>query len=396
MKSFRHFCSGYVSVRLTGLSPERFFNLCGASGLELFNVSFTGEYYKFNMRAKDFLSCGPFARKAKVRLKILKKFGLPFFLQKNRGRKMWAAGFFSFFLLLYVMSLFVWDIEYRGNLTYTDDTLTHYLETLDVSCGILKKNIACEELEKNLRNEFQGITWVSARLSGTRLYIQIKENEVPLEIPEKDETPGDLIAAYDGVITSMVVRSGIALVKAGDTVTKGQVLVSGRIPITNDANEVVTEHYVHSDADIVAQVRRGETKEIPLWYERFEKTGNVRKGLSLNMFGKSFVWILPNFRNTEWRTVTEEGKLCLFGDFYLPVNYGLITSVEVSSYEEKHSDKQLEEMAEGYKNEISEKLIEKGVQIIENNVKILVNGSVCRFEAELLTEEAIGERSMIN
>ena len=396
MKTFRHFCSGYVSVRLTGLSPERFFNLCGASGLELYNVSYTGEYYKFNIKAQDFFSCGPFAKKAKVRLKIIKKCGLPFFLQKNRGRKMWAAGFISFFLLLYIMSLFVWDIDYRGNLTYTDDTLNHYLETLNITCGILKSKVSCEEIEKNLRNEYQGITWVSARLSGTRLYIHIKENEVPLEIPVKDETPGDLVADYDGVVTSIVVRSGIALVKAGDMVTKGQVLVSGRIPITNDAGEVMTEHYVRSDADIKGRVVRAEAKEFPIWYKRSEKTGNVRRGLFLNVFDKSFVWILPNFRNTEWKTVTEVGKLCLFGDFYLPVNYGLITSMEVSSYEEKYNEKQLNEMAEQYKNELSENLMEKGVQIIENNVKILVNGSVCRFEAEFLTEESIGERSMIN
>ena len=31
--------------------------------------------------------------------------------------------------------------------------------------------------------------------------------------------------------------------------------------------------------------------------------------------------------------------------------------------------------------------MEKGVQIIENNVKILVNGSSCRFEVNMQTEE---------
>ena len=33
--------------------------------------------------------------------------------------------------------------------------------------------------------------------------------------------------------------------------------------------------------------------------------------------------------------------------------------------------------------------MEKGVQIIENNVKILVNGSSCRFEVTMRTEESI-------
>lgn len=396
MRFFGQFCFGCVRVRLSGASPERFFNLCGSADIEIWDVSFVQGEYEFFIKIKDFFSCRPFAKKSKVRLRIIKKFGLPFFLHKNKNRKLWAVGFFSFFIFLYVLSLFVWDINYKGNVTYTDDVLEHYLETLDVSCGIRKKTISCEELEAALRNEFEGITWVSARLSGTRLYIHIKENEVMLEIPIKDETPGDLIAAYDGMISSIVVRSGIAMVKAGDMVEKGQVLVSGRIPITNDGEEVVAEHYVRSDADITGIVKHTETKEINLWHRRDEPTGRKRKGLMVNAFDKSFVWLLPNFRNTEWKTVTETKKLCLFGDFYLPLQYGLITSVEVSPYDEKYSESELSAMAEEYKNEVSEKMVEKGVQIIENNVRILMNGSKCRFEVELLAEESMEERSTVN
>ena len=60
-----------------------------------------------------------------------------------------------------------------------------------------------------------------------------------------------------------------------------------------------------------------------------------------------------------------------------------------SPHEEKYTQEQILALADAYKNRLTENLMEKGVHIIENNVKILVNGSVCRFEAELLTEEAI-------
>ena len=108
----------------------------------------------------------------------------------------------------------------------------------------------------------------------------------------------------------------------------------------------------------------------------------------MNIKEHSFVWLLPNFRNTEWKTVTEIRKIRLFGDFYLPMELGFITSGEVSSYDVKYTEKE-EELGEAYKNEIAEKLMEKGVQIIENNVKILVNGSSCRFEVTMRTEESI-------
>lgn len=391
MNYLRHYLAGYLRVRLTGLSPERFFNLCRSAGIGIWNVNFENGTYSFCMAAKDFPACRPMVKKAKVRLAIKKKFGLPFFLQKNRRRKLWAAGFLSFFLFLYVLSLFVWDIEYQGNVKYTDDVLGHFLETLDIRCGIRKSGISCEDLESAIRNEFNGITWVSARLSGTRLYVHVKENDVPLTIPVKDETPRDLVASYGGVITSMVVRSGKAVVKPGDTVEPGQLLVSGRIPITDDGGTEIAARYVRSDADIIARVSRTEEKRIPMWHKRTEKTGRKRPGLFLNAFGRTFVWMFPNVWKTEWETVMEEHTLRVAKDFYLPVRYGWITSKEISSYDEKYSETELSAMAEEYKNEVSENLIEKGVQIIENNVKILVNGSECLFRAELVTEEPITE-----
>lgn len=389
MKRLHRFCSGYLKLRMTGASPERFFNLCAAAELSVWNVTSRDGTYFFCMGIRDFLACRPYVRKAGVKLSILKKAGLPFFLYRNRKRKLWAAGFLTFFLCLYLLSFFVWDIGYQGNLKYTDDELGHYLESIGVRCGILKSNVSCEELEEALRGEFNGITWVSARLSGTRLYIHVKENDVPLELPVKDESPCDLTAEADGTITSMIVRSGLPMVKPGDTVEKGQLLVTGRIPITDDGGTVVAEHYVHSDADIIAVRTRVETKEISLWHRREEPTGKVRKGLTALVGKHCFVWLLPNFRNTEWKTVTRYEKIRLFGDFYLPIRLGAVTSYEISPYDEKYTEQELSALAAAYQNEVSENLIEKGVHIIENNVKILVNGSTCRFEVTLQTEESI-------
>ena len=78
--------SGYIRLRLTGRSPERFFNLCGASGLEIWDASFERGSYLFSMKIRDFLACRPFVRKAGVRVRIQEKRGLPFFLHRSRAR----------------------------------------------------------------------------------------------------------------------------------------------------------------------------------------------------------------------------------------------------------------------------------------------------------------------
>ena len=389
MRGWYRYLRGYVFLRMIGLSPERFLNLCCSAGLELWQVRQEKDGCLFFMDLPSFLRCRPYAKKSGIRLFVLKRIGLPFVLRRNRTRGLWAAGFLAFFCLLFGLSLFLWDIEYQGNTAYTDSQLDHSLNRMGIHCGILKWNISCEELETALREEYNGITWVSARVSGTRLYVHIKENEVLMEIPEKENSPCDLTAEADAVITRVVVRSGIPLVKAGDAVEKGQVLVTGRIPITDDSGTEIAAHEVCADADILGIRSRTEEKVISRWHRVENLTGRKRKGLSASAGPVHFLWMLPNLRNTEWNTVTTYRQAELMGDFVLPVTFGFIDSEEVSVSEAYYTEKELSVLAADYKSQVMENLMEKGVHIIENNVKILVNDSVCRFVAELKTEEAI-------
>lgn len=82
-----HRMSGYLFVEMTGFSPERFFNMCSVHEIEIWGVSDTGHSYRFYMTVKGFRKIKPIVRKSKVRLKVLGKFGLPFFfIQKQEAK----------------------------------------------------------------------------------------------------------------------------------------------------------------------------------------------------------------------------------------------------------------------------------------------------------------------
>lgn len=396
MNAFRHYREGAVRVKLRGFSPERFFNLCSQGGVEIWGVSCKGGEYEFFTTVKGFFSCAPFVRKSGVRLTILEKTGLPFFLYKNRSRKLWAAGFLGFFLILFLLSLFIWDIELQGNFHHSDSELLHFLQREGIACGILKRNIDCEKLEGELRSTYSDVTWVSARVEGTRLYVHIKENDVVLTVPERDDTPCDLVADADGTIVSMVVRSGIPAVKPGDEVKKGQVLVSGRIPITDDSGQVVTEHQVKADADIVGRRKRREETEISFWHEKKTMTGRKRKGIFFRAFGKTISFLPPDFEDRDWRYTSETWQAHVTDTFYLPFFCGSILSEEYVSCQARYTKEELSQMAEEYRRQTEGKLIEKGVHIIENNVTILDNGSVCRFRLDMTVEEPFGNPAPVS
>ena len=74
----------------------------------------------------------------------------------------------------------VWDISVEGNFRFTEETILHYLDTLPVSCGMLRSKVSCSFIEESLKDQFPEISWVSAKIEGTRLTITVRENNAAL------------------------------------------------------------------------------------------------------------------------------------------------------------------------------------------------------------------------
>ena len=114
----------------------------------------------------------------------------------------------------------------EGNTKYTDSTLLHFLEEKGYVHGMKKSGIVCEEIEKDIRGRYGDITWVSAQISGNRLIIRIKENQIidAEGTPASDEsgTGMDLTASKNGTVVSVITRTGTPKVHPGDSVEKGQ------------------------------------------------------------------------------------------------------------------------------------------------------------------------------
>ncbi len=389
MDWFLHRLQGFLVVRLTGYSPERFLNLCNSRGIPIWGLEYQDGGYEFCMTLDGFLQIRPLVRKSQVRLRIKKRVGLPFFMRKNRNRAGFGAGVLLFFLLLYGMSLFIWDIQVEGNRRYTYEMITDYLDTMEISWGMPKSQIDCESLEAALRDYFPEITWAAARISGTRLLIDVKENEVMSHIPEKDESPCDLVASKPGIVSEIIVRQGKAQVKAGDQVEAGQVLISGSVPIYDDSGQVTAIRLVHADGDVTADTEYAFSRQFPLLHTVYADTGRKKYGFTVKIGKWSGAALLPSRPEETWFYMTEENQAKIFSSFCLPLYWGTIMGKEVVQYETFYTKSEIQQVTEGIYQNFVKNLSEKGVQIIENDVKILEDESVCRMEGTLSTRESI-------
>ena len=98
-----HYIKGYLKIQITGYGPERFLNLCGTKGIELWEINDTGGIIYSCISLKNFWEIRPMARKARVKIRVVSRYGFPFFLHRNRKRKLFAAGLLCFFISLYIL-----------------------------------------------------------------------------------------------------------------------------------------------------------------------------------------------------------------------------------------------------------------------------------------------------
>lgn len=387
-------CGG-VEVEAKGQNLERFLNISAKRTLRIESVNAVEQpeqeeaHIRFFTSPKDFKNMKDVAHKTGVRLRIIGRHGLPFFLHRNRRRKLLVSGIGFFFLFLYIVSFFIWDISFEGNHRFTDNMLNGYLKTVPIYYGMRKSEISCEELEAGIRNYFTEITWVSAEIQGTRLTIRVKENEALLEPVKMDVSPCDLIAEKAGQITEVVIRNGFSQVKIGDNVESGALLVDGTVPIYDDAETLVASHEIHADAEVYAKTVHTIKRDIDDSRTIKARTGHVRHGLYFRVFGYPFYLLFPAYGNGQWELLMEQKQVKILENFYLPVHIGKITAYEYEEYERFYTKAEIEMICEEYIQEYMEKLSEKGIQILGSDGKIEHSESGWQIEGTITVIEDI-------
>lgn len=398
IRSFIRWLRGYVRLCVAGYSPERFLNMCCYHQLFIWGLEPTGNGYEMNMSISDFRKLKPLVRKTHTKVILEGRYGFPFFLARYRRRKLFFAGLFICAVLLWTYSLFIWDIYFVGNERYPDTTLAEFLESEGVAPAMLRNRVDCPGIVKAIRKEYNDIVWVSASIDGSRLKIQIKENEDTFPEEEKetsaeDEKPVDLVATADGVITKIVTRSGVPQVHVGDTVKKGDILVLGRVEVVNDSQEVVGYQYHRSDADVFADTQMEYTDTLALDYHEkvYDGKKKYQPFIRLADWTVSVGSLENKYKHSE--IVTEETEMKLGENFYLPFSYGLKTAKSYSFEEKTYTEEEARQLLSLNFNLFCEDLEEKGVQIRENSVKIHLyensaTASGTLYLTERITEEA--------
>ena len=364
--------AGYLRIRVEGYSPERFLNLCCYHGIFLWNLRPAKGAYEMNIRVRDFRRLRPMVRKSRAKVRIIQKRGVPFFIHKYRGRKLFFTGSVIAICLIFLLSSFIWRIQIDGNLARTDEVLLSFLTEKGIACGMAKKNVDCDRIEKDIRMEYDDIIWVSAYVHGSCLKIKVRENpdRKELQTEAEAEAPMDIVAEADGIIQKIITRKGNPLVREGSEVKKGEILVSGSVEVKNDSDEVTGYQYRVSDADIIAQTMVAYTDILDRIHPVWKDTGKKSWMFWIETPGRLYLFGRRELPYPEYNALTCRYILYLERHFPFPVSVRVERSKESRKEEISYTDREARAILSYNFEKFCARLEKKGVQISENDVKI--------------------------
>ena len=355
---------GYVRVEIEGYYIERFINICQNKKILIWNLKREkGVKLYFNIGIKDFKRIKNIARKTNCKIKIKKKKGIPFLLYKYKKRKIFAIFLVLIVFFIYTSSRYVWNIDVSVEDGWGIENIEKDLYNLGLKRGIRKASIDTDKIINEIRLKRNDISWMGIDLKGTNAIIKIvKADEKPDLIDSSDYC--NIVAMKSGIITKIIAQNGTALVKEGDEVHKGDILIAGYME-----GKYTEKRYVHSLGEVQAKIKYQKSEKIYLNQDILKETGNQEKKFQIkfNNFQINFYKTLSNFKIYD--TIYTEKKLKIFSNFYLPISVMEITNKEQIKETKNYSK---EEAIEVEKEKLSAE-IEKDIANKENIQDIKVD-----------------------
>ena len=252
-----------VRIQLSGDECIRFIEFARYHQIPVWDITpQENGSYLCRMFWKDVRTLRLQLRKTNTKLKILERRGLPFFYRKQRKNAPLYAGLLILMLLYFLFSNWIWCIQITGNETISDEKILTLLEEENQGFFIPTRKINTKQVVRSIQKTYPQIVWLSCKKDKCFLSITIKEAEDAVSKETSNQKAAGIIAARDATITSMITRKGTPVVKIGDYVRKGDLLVDGYTYVYDDFEEIpltLIPYYAFAN--------RGET-EMQVWLLR--------------------------------------------------------------------------------------------------------------------------------
>ncbi len=386
-----NYLRGYVIIRVEGLTLERFLNLAITSDIYLWDIKRVDyTVLEIKVTIEGFKALKEVVKRVGCRVELIDKKGVPFILYRLKHRKMLGFGIVIFLGLIIFLSSLIWNIEIIGNEKIKTKDIIKVLEKENIKSGIIKYNIDKDYMKHLLLDEFNNISFLSIETKGTKLIIEIKEQDLPPEKIDTD-TPCNIVATKKGVIVKTIARVGNSVVRKGDVVKKGQTLITGVI------SDEYSEEYilVHAEGEVLAKTVYSYRLDEPIVKLIEEETGKVYERWELKIGKKGIQFFKGDIPFENYNETVREVKLFQNG-IHLPFKILVHEYRELETKEIKQNIDFLKKSTHIKAVEKVNKQLSAKVQIESKDVKYYIEDGILSTYVVIEAIEDIGEKQIIN
>lgn len=350
---------------------NRFIKKCIDNNINLYNISYKKDKIIVLIDVKDYLKIKRLNYYSKIR--VVKYDGLLNIKKIIKDNMFYISVIFLSFIWLNLLTNYIVDIE----IIHSNSGIRRLLkEELDKN-NVKKFSLAYsfEELDnitkKILADNKNNLEWVSIKKDGMKYIVRAEERIIKSEVVS--DKPRDIVASKDAYITKVISSKGNVLVRQGEYVKKGTVLISGKITLYEDVKGVTS-----ASGSVYGNVWYECAVETPKEISNERLTG--RKRYNLNVGNK--ILLRNKYQNFRQKNIRE---IKIFG---LKIKFYREEEVEI--IKTKTDD---EYALNRLKEEFDKKLNEKGVIIYQKVLKKEENNSTIKYRVFIITNELINAYS---
>lgn len=233
--------------------------------------------------------------------------GITGFFCKCRKRYGVMAALVLSAVLFILSSDRVWDIRVSGCTAGKEESILTELSACGFSVGSKWSDTDMSEVEVSLLARSDNVSWVNINRRGTVAYVTVIDKTVN-DVPEEKSGYANIVASCDAVIEEITVLKGVAAVKAGDSVKKGDLLISGVLPGESGGG------FCYADGIIIGRI--SDTVTVRVENKREEK---IQKNKKLSRVSIKFFDFYANIFNSFNKTpadcdiIETDDKIKIFG-----------------------------------------------------------------------------------
>ncbi len=261
---FLRFLFGYVSFTARKGFPERFINLCRNRNINLWNLRSDNGIISACTDSMNYRKIRPVARKSGMHVRIKRKYGLPFFLNRHSHRVGILFGVCFCVAAICILSTRIWSVDVIGNVRVPSEKIIGVFEELGVRKGISGERIDIQSVEIAALQKLPEISWLNINFDGSAALIEVRETDE--NTSAEDDTPSDIVASRDGQIVILRPFNGTQEQKIGNPVLKGDLLISGI-----KENKDLTVSFCRAKGYVVAKTKRNISAEQKNTFKAYKK-----------------------------------------------------------------------------------------------------------------------------